>query len=332
MSYSYLYVGKTDISLNSLSYLNKIDSIYTSSSKLKSDLNFNIKYYGINNGSNNFQEVWNSYSTTNITLKAQIIYYIYMKESFDQLFSSSDSETNSYSNSVISRDSVISQDSVIRDSVVTYINYPTTSDICNNLVNVSSNTEYLVESNFEGVEDKFTINFEENSKLNRMEDDSCSDSHIVSINIPNSVTKIGEQVFSNCPMLSSVTFENASQLKEIGAQAFVNATSLNKIIIPSEVEELKMGLFNGCSKLSSVDFENSNERPSKIKRIENFVFNSTIVKSLYLPKSVEMLSSYALKGLTNIKLYIPRHSNLDLSENEYVDLYGGKNIKVLYYE
>ena len=113
---------------------------------------------------------------------------------------------------------------------------------------------------------------------------------------------------------------------------FKYPTSLNKIIIPSEVEELKMGLFNGCSKLSSVDFENSNERPSKIKRIENFVFNSTIVKSLYLPKSVEMLSSYALKGLTNIKLYIPRHSNLDLSENEYVDLYGGKNIKVLYYE
>ena len=31
MSYSYLYVGKVDVKINTLSYFNKIESVYTSS-------------------------------------------------------------------------------------------------------------------------------------------------------------------------------------------------------------------------------------------------------------------------------------------------------------
>lgn len=325
MSYSYLYVGKSDISLNSLSYLNKIESIYTTSTTLKSNLNFNIKYYGINNGSNNFQEVWNLYSSKIITLKSQIIYYMYMKESFDQIFTTSDESVSSYN--------LVSNNIILENNTdITYVKNPTINDIRNNAIGISNDTESLGESLFEGVKEEFNMKFEENSKLEVIQDDLCSSSNILSVIIPKNIKEIGEQAFYDCPMLTSVVFESNSKLQKIGAQVFVNAVSLKHITIPSDVEELKTGLFNGCKQMELVNFENTLKRPSKLKRIENFVFNGTKVNSLVLPKSLEHLDKYSLQGLEDIKIMIANDSMLNLYERNYTTLYGGKNVTIQYYK
>ena len=150
--------------------------------------------------------------------------------------------------------------------------------------------------------------------------------------IPKNIKEIGNQVFFDCPMLTSVVFESDSNLQKIGAQVFVNAISLKDIIIPSNVEELKVGLFNGCKQMESVNFENTPIRPSKLKRIENFVFNGTKVKSLVLPQSVEYLDDFALQGLEDIKLVITKDSILNLQEENYTSLNGGKNVTIQYYK
>lgn len=326
MSYSYLYVGKSDISLNTLSYLNKIDSIYTTSNTLKIDINFNIKYYGINGGSNNFQEVWNSFSNEIITLKSQIIYYIYMKEPFD--FSTAVNDLNQISYQSLSTDDRLANNT----SDIVYIRNPTINDICNNAIYISNDTEYLTESVFEGVKDEFNIEFEENSRLEIIQNEACSNSHILSVIIPRNIKEIGEQAFFDCPLLTNVIFESNSNLQKIGAQVFVNAISLTDITIPSDVEELQTGLFNGCKQLKTISFENTSMRPSKLKRIENFVFNGTKVKSLDIPPSIEYLDNYALQGLENITLFISKDSLLKLPEETYSTLYGAKNVTIKYHK
>ena len=52
---------------------------------------------------------------------------------------------------------------------------------------------------------------------------------IISVHIPNSVTFIGEQAFSDCTNLETVIFENGSQLNTISSRAFYNCRYLSQI-------------------------------------------------------------------------------------------------------
>ena len=75
---------------------------------------------------------------------------------------------------------------------------------------------------------------------------------LTSINIPSSVTEIGGNgVFSDCSNLTSVTFENGSQLTAIGQSAFDGCSSLTSINIPSSVTTIGNYAFCQCSSLDS---------------------------------------------------------------------------------
>ena len=248
-----------------------------------------------------------------------------MKEPFDFSTGVNDQNQISYHSSTDDRLANNTSD-------IVYIRNPTINDICNNAIYISNDTEYLTESVFEGVKDEFNIEFEENSRLEIIQNEACSNSHILSVIIPRNIREIGEQAFFDCPLLTNVIFESNSNLQKLGAQVFVNAISLTDITIPSDVEELRTGLFNGCKQLKAISFENTSMRPSKLKRIENFVFNGTKVESLYLPPSIEYLDNYALQGLENITLFISKDSLLKLSEETYSTVYGAKNVTIKYHK
>ena len=54
---------------------------------------------------------------------------------------------------------------------------------------------------------------------------------LAGITIPEGVTSIGEETFSNCTSLTTVTFAEGSKLKTIGKNAFKECTSLTSVII-----------------------------------------------------------------------------------------------------
>ena len=58
------------------------------------------------------------------------------------------------------------------------------------------------------------------------------------IEIPASIEEIGAQCFLNCSSLSKVTFSNEGNLKRIGKEAFSGCLNLREIEIPSSVEEI----------------------------------------------------------------------------------------------
>ena len=82
-------------------------------------------------------------------------------------------------------------------------------------------------------------------------------SSLTSVTIPNSVTSIGEKAFWGCSSLTSVTFEDNSNLTSIGGRAFYNCSSLTSIDIPNSVTSVNYWAFRNCSSLTSIIIPNS---------------------------------------------------------------------------
>ncbi len=82
---------------------------------------------------------------------------------------------------------------------------------------------------------------------------SCSG--LTSVTIPNSVTSIGIGTFYNCYGLTSLTIPNS--VTSIGGGAFDCCTGLTSVTIPNSVTSIGDKVFWGCSSLASVAIPNS---------------------------------------------------------------------------
>jgi hypothetical protein len=83
--------------------------------------------------------------------------------------------------------------------------------------------------------------------LNRIDLEAFSScSSLQSICIPATVETIGQNCFSNCTSLSSITFESDSRLNRIEMNAFRGCSSLQSIFIPASVQSLPVRCFRDC--------------------------------------------------------------------------------------
>ena len=78
---------------------------------------------------------------------------------------------------------------------------------------------------------------------------------LTSINIPNSVTTIGEHAFSGCDSLTSINIPNSVTM--IGKGAFSGCDYLTSINIPDDVTTIGEGAFGGCHSLTNINIPNS---------------------------------------------------------------------------
>ena len=79
---------------------------------------------------------------------------------------------------------------------------------------------------------------------------------LTSITIPDSVTSIGKGTFSSCIGLTNITISNS--LTYIGSGAFSNCTGLTSITLPDSVKSVSYDAFYGCSGLTSITVEEGN--------------------------------------------------------------------------
>ena len=75
--------------------------------------------------------------------------------------------------------------------------------------------------------------------------------------IPNSVTSIGEEAFSYCTSLTSITIPNS--VTSIGESVFSGCTGLTSVTIPNSVTSIGWWAFGECTNLTSVVIGNNNE-------------------------------------------------------------------------
>ena len=144
-------------------------------------------------------------------------------------------------------------------------------------------------------------------------------SGLTSVTIPESVTSIGAGAFSSCSSLTSVTIP--SSVTSIGAGAFFHCSSLTSMTIPEGVTSVGSSAFSYCSGLTSVTIPSSVTSigtstfsgcssltsvtiPSSVTSIGNDAFSyCTGLSTITMEGSVPTLGEYAVPSLTSI--YVP---------------------------
>ena len=109
--------------------------------------------------------------------------------------------------------------------------------------------------------------------------------NLTSVTIPSSVTSIGSSAFGDCVSLSSIVFEEGSQLKSLGG-VFHGCTALEGLTLPESVTSLS-GTFSGCTSLAEVTFEED----SQLKSMSGTFDGCTALESIAIPSSVTSIGS-----------------------------------------
>jgi hypothetical protein len=117
--------------------------------------------------------------------------------------------------------------------------------------------------------------------------------------VPASVEHIEDRSFNGAGALSSIIFEENSQLKIIGHSAF-RGTSINEIIIPASVEEIGPYSFYSIEQLISVIFEEN----SSLKKIGFIAFQDTSITEIIIPISVIEIGYRAFETKTLINAFV----------------------------
>lgn len=143
-----------------------------------------------------------------------------------------------------------------------------------------------------------------------------------SFKIPDGVTLIGDEAFSNSFYLTNVTIP--SSMKEIGYYSFVNCTKLTKVTMPKKLEVLGRGAFNGCNNLQSIII------PSGVKEF-GFFYECPSLSKVTISETVQDIDFSAIydeeNGLKEINV---NSANTKYSSLNGV-LYNKAKTSLLYY-
>ena len=117
---------------------------------------------------------------------------------------------------------------------------------------------------------------------------------IVSAEVGDCVTSIGNDVFNGCSSLTSVTISNS--VTSIGNGAFSGCENLVNISLPNGITRIGKDLFNGCSSLSDITI------PSSVSVIgDSAFFNCDDLLTITIPSNVTSIGSYALTNCYSLR-------------------------------
>lgn len=164
--------------------------------------------------------------------------------------------------------------------------------------------------------------------------------NVQSINLPNTITTIGEGAFSRCSSLTTFAFPSA--LTSIGMQAFV-LTSLTTVTVPATITSIGFDAF-GSPTIGSLSVASGNSVykasgnaiiekstnklvqgckntviPNTVNAIEDYAFANTGIESLTIPTSVTTFGGAHIFDSDLTSLYIPHTlCNIDLGVDNSV--------------
>ena len=116
---------------------------------------------------------------------------------------------------------------------------------------------------------------------------------LTSISIPSSVTKIGKEAFYGCISLTSISIP--SSVAEIGEDAFFHCKSLTNLEILNGVKTIGYEAFSGCISLTNLEI------PDGMETIENHAFSDcSSLTSISIPSSVTKIGERVFSGCSSL--------------------------------
>lgn len=154
-----------------------------------------------------------------------------------------------------------------------------------------------------------------------VEEEAFSCCSLKNISLPDSVTRVGANLFCNCTELESVRLP--ANLKTLSPFMFCGCKSLKEIEMPDEVEDFTEGLFAECSSLEEIPFRGG------IKTLPEGVFDScTSIKTLVIPETVTKICSGAIVNCTNLETLVLPACLEELESDWLVDCPNLRHIRI----
>ncbi len=144
---------------------------------------------------------------------------------------------------------------------------------------------------------------------------------LTEITIPNSITQIGNNVFSGCTSLTEISI--SSNVTQIGNNAFRGCASLTEITIPDNVTQIGEYAFRGCTDLTEITI------PNKVTQIGTGAFyNCTALTEITIPSNVIRIEDYTFRGCKGLtKITIPS-SVTQIGNNAFINCTGLTEITI----
>ena len=144
---------------------------------------------------------------------------------------------------------------------------------------------------------------------------------LTGVTLPNSVTTIGEGVFSGCSRLRSVSI--STNVTSIGAKAFADCKVLASIVIPSSVTNVGEYAFVGCSELKSVTF------PQCICDSGLwYVFDADLIKKVVIADGATSIGESAFEGCYNLANVTIPSSVTNIGDYAFAECYSLKRVSI----
>lgn len=171
-------------------------------------------------------------------------------------------------------------------------------DGCADLANVSwnklPNLKIIGTAAFSGTGFSGQITNIPNS-VTEIQGNAFSGTKIASVTIPANVETLGSYAFSDCEMLTDVTFTNGgSKIAAIESGTFKGDKMLSSITIPANVTAIGESAFEGCESLEAIKI------PSKVTSIGKNAFKGCIkLKTITVEGAPASLGAGVFDGLPN---------------------------------
>ncbi len=162
-------------------------------------------------------------------------------------------------------------------------------------------------------------------------------SNITSVIMPDSITTVSDNAFSNCSDLKTVKFSNG--MTELPRRVFLSCSSVEKIILPENLNKINSGALSGITKLIKFTvpetvtelavgaFCDSNFRKIDLSKTSISIINkrtfaeSSNLKEVTLPATITSIKAEAFKNCNRLTTIYFEGSQEDWNKIE-IDNYG----------
>lgn len=132
---------------------------------------------------------------------------------------------------------------------------------------------------------------------------------LISVNIPDGVTRLGTYAFSGCASLRQIVLPDG--VKVLSQCLFEKCSSLEKVVMSQSVTTIGDGAFQYCTGMTSFDF------PDAITDIARLAFRGSGLKTVNIPGSITVINDSVFEKCEDLKTVVLPLTLEQLEDNAF---------------